>query len=78
MIDPNELAPLKASVEWRGNEGHFEEQCLAPEQPSRFSLRPVDVFRDLGMTLSQRTFGVGAAPDNRRSANKDSPYARSK
>jgi hypothetical protein len=50
VIDPNELAPLKASVEWRGNEGHFEEQCLAPEQPSRFPLRPVDVFRDLGMT----------------------------
>ena len=41
---------MKHCVEWHYDEGPIEEERLPPDRASRLPSRPVDVFRDLGMT----------------------------
>jgi hypothetical protein len=49
-MNTHDLTSLNANVEWRHDEGPIEEQRLALQRASRLPSRPVDVFRDLGMT----------------------------
>jgi hypothetical protein len=49
-MNTHDLTSLNASVEWDHDEGPIEEQRLARARASRLPSRPVDVFRDLGMT----------------------------
>jgi hypothetical protein len=50
VTNTHELTRLNADVEWHHAEEPIEEQRLAVERASRLPSRPVDVFRDLGMT----------------------------
>jgi hypothetical protein len=49
-MNTHDLTSLTASVDWHHDEGPIEEQRLALQRASRLPSRPVDVFRDLGMT----------------------------
>ena len=48
-MNTNGLLHPRSGVEWR-HEGHVDERGLASGDGARFPIRPVDVFRDLGMT----------------------------